>query len=105
MTSIYLSVSIVGDSFLYLKNKNIMTYNGFIALRGQHSFHMVDRKSIKEVEIGERRTKIVTPYHTLEVENIYNRLALKSLCEEATEAYGEENERLEFYPRLNDLPF
>lgn len=82
-----------------------MTYSGFIALRGQHSFHMLDRNSIKEVEIGERRTKIVTPYHTLEVENIYNRLALRSLCEEAAEAYGEDNERSEFYPRLNDLPF
>lgn len=82
-----------------------MTYSGFIALRGQHSLHMVDRNSIKEVEIGERRTKIVTPYHTLEVENIYNRLALKSLCEEASVTYGEGGEKSEFYPRLNDLPF
>ncbi len=82
-----------------------MTYSGFIALRGQHSLHMVDRKSIREVEVGEQRTKIVTPYHTLEVENIYNQLALKSLCEEPVGSYGEGKEESEFYPRLNDLPF
>ncbi|WP_373514420.1 hypothetical protein [Persicitalea sp.] len=84
-----------------------MTNSGFIALRGQHSFHMVDRKSIKEVEIGERKTKVVTPYHTLEVETMYNALALRSLCEEPLPDMfvAKEDSGDEFYPRLNDLPF
>lgn len=84
-----------------------MTNSGFIALRGQHSFHMVDRKSIKEVEVGARKTKIVTPYHTLEVETLYNMAALSSLCQEPLpESFrAEEEADNDLYPRLNDLPF
>ena len=84
-----------------------MTNNGFIALQGQHSFHIVDRKSIKEVEMGERKTKIVTPYHTLEVETLYNLAALSSLCQEPLPAMfgAEDNAVNDLYPRLNDLPF
>ena len=89
------------------KKTKIMTNSGFIALRGQHSFHMVDRKSIKEVEMGERKTKIVTPYHTLEVETLYNMAALSSLCQEPLPQMFqvEEEEHHDLYPRLNDLPF
>ena len=84
-----------------------MTNSGFIALRGQHSFHMVDRKSIKEVEMGERKTKIVTPYHTLEVETLYNMAALSSLCQEPLPEMFRAEEEIanDLYPRLNDLPF
>ncbi|GHB76400.1 hypothetical protein [Persicitalea jodogahamensis] len=84
-----------------------MINNGFIALRGQHSFHMVERKSIKEVEMGERKTKIVTPYHTLEVETLYNMAALSSLCQEPLPEMfqTEEDAASDLYPRLNDLPF
>lgn len=84
-----------------------MTNSGFIALRGQHSFHMVDRKIIKEVEMGEWKTKIVTPYHTLEVETLYNMAALSSLCQEPLPEMFRMEEEVDndLYPRLNDLPF
>jgi len=83
-----------------------MTNNGFIALRGLNSFHMVDRHIIKEVEVGTKHSRIVTPYHVIEVETRSNVEALSSLCEQAMqEVLTEQNPVRDLYPRLADLPF
>lgn len=83
-----------------------MTNNGFIALRGLHSFHMVDRHIIKEVEVGVKHSRIVTPYHVIEVETRSNADALSLLCEEAMqEVLTTHNPVRDLYPRLADLPF
>lgn len=83
-----------------------MTNNGFIALRGLNSFHMVDRHSIKEVEVGTKHSRIVTPYHVIEVETRSNVDALNLLCREAMQEVLEaQNSSRDLYPRLADLPF
>ena len=83
-----------------------MTNNGFIALRGSNSFHMVDRRIIKEVEFGAKHSRIVTPFHTIEVETRPNANALSQLCEGALyEVLTTPNPAQDLYPRLADLPF
>jgi hypothetical protein len=83
-----------------------MTNNGFIALRGLHCFHMVDRHVIKEVEVGAKHSRIVTPYHVIEVETRPNAEALSTLCEEAVgELLNTPVSSRDLYPRLADLPF
>ena len=83
-----------------------MTNNGFIALRGLHTFHMVDRYSIKEVEVGAKHSRIVTPYQVIEVETRPNADALSLLCEEAMdEVLNAPTSSRDLYPRLADLPF
>lgn len=75
----------------------------YIALRGSHSFHILERKTIKEVEVGAKHTRIVTPYNVIEVETRRNINALNSLCDE--EVFEEQRTGAELYPRLSDLPF
>ena len=83
-----------------------MTNNGFIALRGLNSFHMVDRYSIREVEVGAKHSRIVTPYQVIEVETRPNADALSLLCEEAMdEVLNAPTSSRDLYPRLADLPF
>lgn len=83
-----------------------MNNNGFIALSGLHSFHMVDRHIIKEVEVGAKHSRIVTPYHVIEVETHPNADALSLLCEEAMgEVLRTQVPARDLYPRLADLPF
>jgi len=83
-----------------------MTNNGFIALRGLNSFHMVDPHSIKEVEVGKKHSRIVTPYHVIEVETCTNMEVLNLLCkEEMQEVLATPNSAHDLYPRLADLPF
>ncbi|MPR32705.1 hypothetical protein [Salmonirosea aquatica] len=83
-----------------------MTQNGFIALRGLNSFHMVDRHIIKEVEVGAKHSRIVTPYHVIEVDTRSNMDTLSLLCEEAMqEVMTAQNSSRDLYPRLADLPF
>lgn len=83
-----------------------MTNNGFIALRGLNSFHMVDRYSIREVEVGAKHSRIVTPYQVIEVETRPNADALSFLCEEAMdEVLNAPTSSRDLYPRLADLPF
>jgi hypothetical protein len=83
-----------------------MTNNGFIALRGLNSFHMVDRHIVREVEVGTRHSRIVTPYHVIEVETRTNMEALNLLCEGAVqEVMATSNPARDLYPRLADLPF
>ncbi len=84
-----------------------MVQTDFIALRGAHSFHLVDRQTIKEVEVGAQHARIVTPYTVIEVETRYNVAALSSLCEEPLPelGYGRQESKQPLYPRLTDLPF
>lgn len=88
-----------------------MIDTGFIALRGLHALHMVDRHIIKEVEVGARHTRIMTPYHVIEVETRANVDALSTLCGEArqvilaTDRQTGQKQGEDLYPRLADLPF
>lgn len=84
-----------------------MVPTDFVALRGTHSFHMVDRQTIKEVEVGVQHSRIITPYNVIEVENRYNVDALSSICEEPLPemAYARQETQNTLYPRLSDLPF
>ncbi|MBU1822642.1 MAG: hypothetical protein KKG00_14185 [Bacteroidetes bacterium] len=84
-----------------------MQSGSYIALRGVNSYHLVDRQAIREVEMGARHTRIITPYNVIEIENRYNVDALNSLCEEPVPEYapGRRANGRELYPRLTDLPF
>jgi hypothetical protein len=79
---------------------------GYVALRGSHSFHILDRKTIKEVEVGAWRTRITTPYTVIEVDTRPNMDALNSICEEEVqEVVRSQENSANLYPRLSDLPF
>lgn len=84
-----------------------MVHLDFIALRGTHSFHIVDRQTIKEVEVGVQHTRVITSYNVIEVETRSNVDALSSLCEEPLPelGYGRQSSQQNLYPRLTDLPF
>jgi hypothetical protein len=83
-----------------------MNTGHYVTLRGIHSFHMVDRHTIREVEVGARHTRIFTPFTIIEVENRYNQEVLNLLCKEPVQELSNGQEKKQrLYPRLADLPF